>query len=218
MYGDKMEVSPGMASRHPHPGGSRGSERREDCSCILCEDHRRHANDPQHEHEGDIKYSGEIKVKTKRNKDLNAQHKPRKRKQSGKMHYQSEISQDSEETGIRMKIKMTFPPVKESACHAVTDSSYGNRTLSVMSSPGEKGPPGKRKSSQSVDSDNSRLSPGEVGKRRRKASEFVEWGPIQSNVDGEPQSIWAWKLPQTILFYILDLAARSVGAIPLLPR
>lgn len=211
-------MSPSTATRHAHPSGSRGSERREDCSCILCEDHRRHANDPQPEMEGDIKYSGEIKVKTKRNKDPNAQRKPRKRKQSGKMHYQSEISQDSEETGIRMKIKMTFPPAKDNAaCHAVTDSSYGNRTLSVMSSPGEKGP-GKRKSSQSCDSDNSRFSAGEGGKRRRKASEFVEWGPIQSDVDGEPQSVWAWKLPSSVLFYILDLATRSVGAIPLLPR
>ena len=210
-------MSPSVVNRHAHPSGSRGSERREDCSCILCEDHRRHANDPQPENEGDIKYSGEIKVKTKRNKDSNAQRKPRKRKQSGKMHYQSEISQDSEETGIRMKIKMTFPPVKDSACHAVTDSSFGNRTLSVMSSPGDKGP-GKRKGSHGGDSDNSRLSPGEGGKRRRKASEFVEWGPVQSDVYGEPQSLWAWKLPEDVLFNILHLATRSVGAIPLLPR
>ncbi|CAL4089479.1 unnamed protein product, partial [Meganyctiphanes norvegica] len=196
--------------------------RREDCSCILCEDHRKCTAQvittqvketekwSENKEESNIK---ELKQKSKKFKDIIEPSKRRRAKMNAT--YASQISQDSEITGIKMTIKLCKPSHGDSGIASASVVQFNQGPPPVKSSPKGRGRGrGKRKAKYDEDIDFP-----DVGKKRRKTTEkFTEWGPVCDTVDGEPQSVWGYKLPSLVLRKILLNAVDAVGCIPLLLR
>lgn len=96
------------------------NERREDCSCIMCDDKQASpnvssckGNDVSICKPFDSYKSKSRKGKVSKEKDGDSSKSRRKSKQQNKMiHYQSEISEDPLTTNIRIKIKLTSTTTK----------------------------------------------------------------------------------------------------------
>lgn len=211
--------------------GAGYEHRREDCSCILCEDHRKcnaQVNISQvkeieksPENKGEKFNLKELQIKAEKLKDSTLLAKRKRTKSNVTMPvvtYASQISQNSESTGIKMTIKLCKPTSGDSGIASASVVQFNQGPPPLKSSLKGRGRGRGKRKAKYYEEDIDFPGP-EVGKKRKKTTEkFTEWGPVCDNVDGEPQSDWGYRLPPIVLRQILINAVDHVGCIPLLLR
>ncbi|RXG68502.1 F-box/LRR-repeat protein 6 [Armadillidium vulgare] len=218
------------------------NERRQDCPCIMCEDKQSSQVSPckNPEEQSISKLPASIskpktKIKSPKFKDGESKSWRKSRLSNKNHHYQSEISGDSESTGIKIKIKRTLtasahtePKPTIASELSVSDSSLNSLNLlpnsmscTMVKSPVKAKKNMKRKSSE-ITSISTASKNTELTKKKRSKSKSVDnsvkWGPPPSSVDGETQSDWACKIPTEVLERIFLFATYSQGCIPFLLR
>ena len=220
------------------------NEKREDCPCLICSEKQhtslqslscKDTKDSAESEKNVVSYpsvqsdstSAETNNKPKlpkfkassstNNNNSNTAVKSRRKSTKSKaVLYQSEISGDPESTSIKIRIKLTPTGSSKKKSDVVASPSFKSSSEKRQSQSRTKSR--KRNLSPTKNVPNSVTATPSRSKKKKKVPPFTGWGQPLREVDGEPQSVWAYSIPVHILEKIFHYTTYCDDCIPFLHR